>query len=444
MTIDLDTAAAQLNACLQDAPYLNYVYSYPHKTAYRALAEPLDIGEVWSAENKQALFLYVHLPFCEMRCGYCNLFTTTQAPDALVMAYLGALERQMQVAADYLGDFRFEQLAIGGGTPTYLSAVQLEHLFTALSRHLQAKHLPASVEVSPATVDADRLACLQAQGTERISIGIESFNPEDLQALGRPQSLAQVQKALALIRDSGIPRLNIDLIYGNHGQTPARWLASLEQALAWQPEELFIYPLYIRPLTGLGRKQQQAQADQRQLLYRLACERLLAAGYHQGSMRLFRRGATPQQGQYRCQEDGMVGLGAGARSYTQSWHYSSRYAVGKGPVQAIIRQYADRSAATLRMLDYGIRLDAREQRHRYVLLSLLQVEGLAAIAYQQRFGSRLLDDFPQLVLLEEKGLASVSMAGITLTEQGLAASDLIGHWLFSAAVRQRMVDWEWA
>lgn len=448
------TPAARLAAYLEGAPYRNYVYSYPHKTAYRPFAQAADLGELWRDEAKHALFLYLHIPFCEMRCGYCNLFTTTHPAADMVTAYLQTLARQMRVTHDYLqatGDYQFAQLAIGGGTPTYLSATQLHCLFSDLQQYLRVEKLPASVEVSPNTVDAAKLACLREFGVERISIGVESFAAEDLQALGRPRGA--VEQALQCVRDSGIPRLNIDLIYGNAGQTPQRWLASLQQALAWSPEELFIYPLYVRPLTGLGqqqsrlqRSQQQAAEDKRLHLYALACDYLQAAGYQQTSMRMFVK--TPSHTatnapQYRCQEDGMIGLGAGARSYTQAWHYSSRYAVGKSSVSDIIQHYTHSTDQALRTADYGMVLDAEDQQRRYVLLSLFQVEGLARARYQLRFGHDVLDTLPELALLVEHGLASIDSTLIRLTTAGMARSDLIGNWLFSERVRTRMAEWVW-
>lgn len=437
--------AQRLSDFLSGKPYLNYVYSYPHKTSYRDFSAPRSLTNAWSAENKQSLFLYLHIPFCEMRCGYCNLFTTTNPQSSLVNQYIDTLIRQAEITAEFLQhDFHFEQLALGGGTPTFLSPTQLQRCFSALETQLQVTHLPASVETSPATADPERLAVLKEAGVERISIGVESFDAEDLKALGRPQTPDSVAQALQHIRDSGIPRLNIDLIYGNAKQSLKSWLYSVDQALSWQPEEIFIYPLYVRPLTGLSRKQNRETDDQRLKAYFAARERLLAAGYQQSSMRMFIRNNAPEQtGRYRCQEDGMIGLGAGARSYTQSLHYSGHYAVGKPQIRQIIQDYIDTPTAAFAHAHYGIEIEDEDQRRRYVLLSLLQSQGLAFDNYQQQFHRALLDDLPQLTLLETHHLATLSDHHIQLTETGLAYSDLIGSWLFSSTIRQRMQDWDW-
>src|SRR5690606_40791645 len=110
-------------------PYQSYVYAYPHKTAYRPLRpEPL-LRDVWAGEDLDTLFLYLHVPFCEMRCGFCNLFTRTGATEDLTGAYLDALDRQATAVLDALGDgASFATSAFGGGTPTYLTASELERL----------------------------------------------------------------------------------------------------------------------------------------------------------------------------------------------------------------------------------------------------------------------------------------------------------------------------
>ena len=452
----LDVLEQRLLDYLSGKPYLNYVYSYPHKTSYRDFEQPRSLANAWQYENKESLFLYLHIPFCEMRCGYCNLFTTINPEGDLVDQYLLSLERQMEVTAEYLqGDFQFEQLAIGGGTPTFLSPQQLQNSFNLLEQHLQVKNLPASVEVSPATATPERLAVLKGNQVERVSIGVESFDRDDLKALGRPQTPAKVDKALQSIRDSNIPRLNIDLIYGSANQSMTSWLYSVDQALDWQPEEIFIYPLYIRPLTGLGRKQQRDTEDERLAAYFAARERLLAAGYEQSSMRMFVRGDAPEQkGRYRCQEDGMIGLGAGARSYTQTLHYSTHYAVGKPQIKQIIQDYNDTPTGQFAQAPYGIEIGLEDQKRRYVLLSLLQTTGLPLGDYETRFaeltssgsevlGASLLEELPQLKLLEKHNLASISDSHIRLNETGIAYSDLIGSWLFTETIRTKMQGWEW-
>ena len=115
---------------LRQSPYVSYAYSYPHKTAYRPLPVAVRLEDVWSRENKDSLFLYIHVPFCEMRCGFCNLFTTTNPNENMIAAYLDALKKQAVEVRRALGDgVRFVRMAIGGGTPTFLEPAELESLF---------------------------------------------------------------------------------------------------------------------------------------------------------------------------------------------------------------------------------------------------------------------------------------------------------------------------
>lgn len=440
-----------VSALLHGTPYRAYAYAYPHKTAYRPLARPAPLEQVWADERREALFLYMHIPFCEMRCGFCNLFTVANPKGGIEAAYLDALERQAGRTAAALGPAAFARLAIGGGTPTYLEAADLHRLFDLAERcfGLDPQAIPVSVETSPKTATPERLRALRMRGTDRISIGVQSFDDAEAAAAGRPQRRADVERALAQIRAEGFPALNIDLIYGIPGQTVASWLQSLQAALRYAPEELYLYPLYVRPLTGLGRRAAPDGPDADWDAQRLACYRagrdlLRAAGYTQTSMRMFRAAHAPAAGGpvYCCQDDGMVGLGCGARSYTRALHYSSEYAVSAGGVRAIIADYLARPDESFGAAHYGIALSPEDQRRRFVIQSLLQAEGLDLAGYRQRFGGDALDDLPALAELSALGLAERNGAVLQLTEAGLERSDAIGPWLYTTAVSALMEAYE--
>ncbi|MFJ4846474.1 MULTISPECIES: STM4012 family radical SAM protein [unclassified Streptomyces] len=455
MTVPQAPAAT---APVPERPYQHYVYAYPHKTAYRPLPRgSARLRELWADEPKDALSLYFHIPFCEVRCGFCNLFTRIGAPDGLTTAYLDAMERQARAVREALGDgARFANAAFGGGTPTFLEAAELERLCDLAEHGLGADltAVPLSVEASPATATADRLSVLAARGTTRLSLGVQSFDDAEARAAVRPQRRADVDAALGRVRDAGIPVLNIDLIYGIEGQTEASWQRSLDAALAWRPEELYLYPLYVRPLTGLGRLAGEASTDgdtawdeQRLRLYRHGRDHLLAHGYEQVSMRMFRRSGAPADGggDYACQTDGMVGLGCGARSYTSALHYSFDYAVGMQEIRRIVDDYTARPQEDFAEADFGWAMDADESRRRHLLQSLLQAEGLRAADYRDRFGTAPGEDFAtELERFTDRGwLDPAAGPGLLrLSPEGLAHSDAIGPALFSAAVRARMAAYE--
>ncbi|MFI5863438.1 STM4012 family radical SAM protein [Streptomyces sp. NPDC051546] len=447
-------------------PYESYVYAYPHKTAYRPLPERPPLHGLWAEQPKDALSLYLHVPFCEVRCGFCNLFTRIGAPEGLTTAYLDALERQARAVRSALGDeepVRFTAAAFGGGTPTFLTASELERLCDIAEKSAGAdlRAVPLSVEASPATATEDRLAVLADRGTTRLSLGVQSFVPEEARSAVRPQKRADVESALARVRDTAIPVLNIDLIYGIDGQTEESWRYSLDAALAWRPEELYLYPLYVRPLTGLGRRPGDTTAagwdEQRLRLYRAGRDHLLAAGYEQVSMRMFRRAAGPGEdagpgpgqgaGQdldpVACQTDGMIGLGCGARSYTAGLHYSFDYAVGTSEIRGIIDDYVSRPEEDFARAEHGRRIDAEEARRRHLLQSLLQARGMPVGAYRERFGTGPWEDFPaELAAFAERGWLVDDAELLRLSPEGLAHSDAAGPALFSADVRAAMAAYE--
>jgi coproporphyrinogen III oxidase-like Fe-S oxidoreductase len=457
----------EVAAGLDASPYQGYLYAYPHKTAYRPLRPRPALREVWAGERRDALFLYLHLPFCEMRCGFCNLFTRANPPAEQVRAYLDQLGRQAARVRDALGDAAdFARVALGGGTPTYLTAAELTEMFDLLAGFgAPLGAVPMAVETSPATATDDRIAVLAERGTSRVSMGVQSFLDSEAHAAGRPQRRAEVERALGIIRAHGIAELNLDLIYGIAGQTARTWARSLAAALHWQPEEVFLYPLYVRPLTGLGRRggagadavprdgapgsRDEGWDRQRIELYRQGRDTLRAAGYRQLSLRHFRLADLPadddgmggDRPDYCCQDDGMVGLGCGARSYTSDLHYSFDYAVGIGQVRAIIDDYLRRPAGDFEVAEVGFRLDRVEQRRRWLVKSLLRAEGFLEAAYRDRFGTEVGDDFPQLDQLAQRGWLTGDGDRLALTDAGLERADAVGPWLVSGPVRTAMAEY---
>ncbi|ELP62998.1 STM4012 family radical SAM protein [Streptomyces turgidiscabies] len=435
-------------------PYQSYTYAYPHKTAYRPLAPGPRLADLWADESRQSLSLYLHIPFCEVRCGFCNLFTRIGAPDGLTGRYLDALRRQAAAVREALGDAqppRFVNAAFGGGTPTFLEAAELERLCDIAEQEMgvDLRAVPLSVEASPSTATADRLAVLAERGATRVSLGVQSFVEEEARAAVRPQHRSDVEAALTRIREAAVPVLNIDLIYGIDGQTAASWRYSLDAALAWRPEEIYLYPLYIRPLTGLGRHTDPGSADrewdeQRLRRYREGRDHLLSHGYEQVSMRMFRRSDAPPQGpdDYACQTDGMIGLGCGARSYTSRLHYSFDYAVSMREIRGIIDDYTATEDFSRAL--HGRRVDEDEARRRHLLQSLLQAEGMPLAEYRLRFGSQPYDDFPaELDTLAARGwLDGDRPHRLRLSAEGLAHSDAIGPEFFSPDVRDAMAAYE--
>lgn len=426
-------------------PYRSYLYSYPHKTAYRELDPPLPLGPLWERENTDTYFLYMHIPFCAARCGFCNLFTLPDRRDDTHERYVDALERQAKQWAPLTSHRPYSRFAIGGGTPTLLNEVQLNRLFDIAENvmGLDPAQASISVETSPDTVTEAKLAIMKERSVDRVSMGIQSFIEAEASAIYRPQKPQEVERALEKLARVDFPLLNLDLIYGLPGQTVESWIYSLERVLAYEPGEIFIYPLYTRENTIVKPDDIRRQGpDIRMELYKAARETLKSKGYVQYSMRRFAKEQSFSKVllPYSCQEEGMVGLGCGARSYTSEVHYASKYGVSYKATQSIIADYV----ATERydVADYGIVLSLEEQRRRFILKALLHREGLALSDYRQRFGTDVMSDYVWLAELLTEGMASLEMGEgkqvLRLTEEGLGYSDAIGDWLISAEIREQM------
>ncbi|MEN7550536.1 STM4012 family radical SAM protein [Rapidithrix thailandica] len=421
--------------------FQGYAYSYPHKTAYRPFEKPYSLEEIWKEEAKNQLFMYVHVPFCEMRCGFCNLFTVANPKEGLYNPFLKQFAQQAETVSTSLGDAKFSRVAIGGGTPTFLSLPELESLFQIMKDQfgIIPAELPTFIEASPKTIDEDKLAFLKETGISRISMGIQSFIEEETKTLGRPQNPKDLEEALRRLKKFNFPITNLDLIYGAGNQTPESWMYSIEKLVDYAPEEVFLYPLYIRPLTGLWKKNSQAWDDFRIKLYRAGRDYLLTHGYEQVSMRQFRKTGSPKftEPAYSPQEDGMVGLGIGARSYTRSLHYSSEYAVSSKEIKPIIQQYNQMSPEEFGKVYYGVRLTEEEQKRRYVIKSLCEGAGLYTENYRQFFGTDVMNDFPVLEELFELNLCEDTSEGIFLNLAGHELEDVIGPWLYSDAMVEK-------
>ncbi|MEK3722411.1 STM4012 family radical SAM protein [Paenibacillus sp. FSL H8-0034] len=438
--LDLELWKKQLMA----DPYLSYLYAYPHKTAYRELDPPLSLPGLWEKEQGESFFLYMHIPFCAMRCGFCNLFTLPDRRDDVHEQYVAALERQARQWAPFVSHRPASRFAIGGGTPTLLNEVLLDRLFVIAEEviGLDLSRTSISVETSPDTVTEGRISLLKQRTVDRVSMGIQSFTDTETTAIHRPQKKAEVVRALELLKQADFPILNLDLIYGLPGQTMVSWLYSLDSAIAYEPEEIFIYPLYTRENTFLKPEQVSASGhDIRMDCYRAACDRLASAGYVQYSMRRFAKpDAAPVKEllPFSCQEEGMIGLGCGARSYTRNVHYASRYGVSYKATKSIIADYVATTDYT--KADYGFVLNIAEQKRRFILKAILHREGLELVSYEQRFGTGALDDYPELYLLIDSDLAQTANGILLLTDQGLAYSDAIGDWFISGEVKDLMKE----
>ena len=423
-----------MNEQQQISRYVSYMYSYPHKTAYRTLTPPVSLSPYLERLEGREASLYFHIPFCAHKCGYCNLFSQQCCDAERISLYLHTMRRQAEQLSVAAQGLKFTSFAVGGGTPLILDEGQLEELFCLAELFgVHPSRVFTSVETSPEYTQKSVLRQLRARGVERLSMGVQSFNETELKKLKRRPGLGTVVGALENIVEAGFPQFNLDLIYGIEGQTVESFMRSLNTALTYRPNELFIYPLYVRPGTRIDVR---STDDIGYAIYKSARELLVGQGFVQTSMRRFVRRETTET-EFSCGDEGMLSCGAGGRSYLGNLHYATPYAVRQQAIADEIDHY-------IRTTDFmtaanGFLLSTEEMQIRYIIKNLMYYRGVDLAEYEKRFGEKpdrnLFREFTDRGWIEETGRI------VRLTEEGMAYSDYIGQAFISPVVRKLMSEY---
>lgn len=427
--------------------YAQYMYSYPHKTAYRPLKDCF-LADYLSFLSGPGHSLYLHIPFCQSKCGYCNLFSVTGQNSEKMELYLDAVERQLKQYSALLGPVKaeFSDFTIGGGTPLLLTETQLIRVFSMIKKYLPLS--PAAdmiIETAPNQTSPEKLKILHQAGVTRVSMGIQSFSNTELALLHRSHNADNARQALALLMSAGFGTVNVDFIYGVPGQTTASFLASLTEAVSYGPQEIFLYPLYVKhgvlleqELTnGMVLDQEQAYCQ-----YREGAAFLKNNGYCQDSMRRFvkQSGTSCQREWNECSLGSSLSLGCGGRSYLGNIHFCTPYATNQKDCLEQIELYEKTRDFTA--ITHGYLLSEEEIKRRYLIRHLLIFPGLHKLRYLELFHSQAIDDFPMLKDWLEKGWLEENKNYLSLTQEGLGLSDYLGPQFISSEVRQKMEKWE--
>ena len=423
-----------MNEQQQISRYVSYMYSYPHKTAYRTLTPPVSLSPYLERLEGREASLYFHVPFCAHKCGYCNLFSQQCCDAERISLYLHTMRRQAEQLSVAAQGLTFTSFAVGGGTPLILDEGQLEELFCLAELFgVHPSRVFTSVETSPEYTQKSVLRQLRARGVERLSMGVQSFNETELKKLKRRPGLGTVVGALENIVEAGFPQFNLDLIYGIEGQTVESFMRSLNTALTYRPNELFIYPLYVRPGTRIDVR---STDDIGYAIYKSARELLVGQGFVQTSMRRFVRRETTET-EFSCGDEVMLSCGAGGRSYLGNLHYATPYAVRQQAIADEIDHY-------IRTTDFmtaanGFLLSTEEMQIRFIIKNLMYHRGVDLAEYEKRFGEKpdrnLFREFTDRGWIEETGRI------VRLTEEGMAYSDYIGQAFISPVVRKLMSEY---
>ncbi len=367
------------------------------EAAYRARLAGAD------AQADQPLSLYAHLPFCEARCLYCGCNVVISPHREVAQPYLERLIRELELLAAALPHRRLlSQMQWGGGTPTYYGIPDLARLFAAVSERFRfTADAEIGIEVDPRVTSHEQIDALAGLGFNRISAGVQDFEPAVQQAIGRIQSFAQTKELVERARAAGFRSVNLDLIYGLPLQSPAGFGRTLEHMLAIRPERVAVYSFAFVPwLKGHMRRIDEASLPGPELkleLLALAYDAFTGAGYRAIGMDHF---ALPGDDLAKAADAGTLG-----RNFMGYTVQSARDLVGIGisaigDVQDAFVQNVKKLPAYYAALDAGrfpvergFALDDDDRIRRFVIGEIMCNARLDFAAVEARFGGAFERDF---------------------------------------------------
>ncbi len=294
--------------------------------------------------------LYVHIPFCKRRCLYCDFYSTTLLArrEEYVRAVVKEIEQRQHEAGEPI-----RTVYIGGGTP---STLEIE-LVTALTKAIDSTNIAEyTVEINPGDVTEEYLMGLKALGVNRLSMGVQSFQDELLQKIGRRHTAAEAIEAVRTAQKAGFENLSIDLMYALPGQTMAQWKADIETAIGLGVQHLSSYGLMYEEGTAMTQMRdrgelQETDEETENAMYDYLCERVKEAGFRHYEVSNFAlQGYEAQHNSSYWNGTPYVGVGAGAHSYTgnvRSWNPNDL----EGYIQGIEKGTLVRESETLSEAD---------------------------------------------------------------------------------------------
>ncbi len=378
-----------------------------------------------------SLAIYLHIPFCAVRCAYCD-FNTYAGLDALFEPYVAALVREIRLSGSRRDRLPVRTIFIGGGTPTVLPPGLLARVLDACRETFDvAPDAEITSEANPGTVDQSCFAALRAMGVNRLSLGVQSFDDAELRWLGRIHGAAEAEAAFGAACESGFDNINLDFIFGLPGQRAETWAHTLARAIALRPEHLSLYSLTVEhgtPLADQVRRGLVAEPDDDLAadLYESACALLAGHGFEQYEISNWARGARSNT---QCRHnlvywrrESYLGFGAGAHSFDRGaerrwWNvrsvpeYIRRVEAGRSPEHE--GEAIDRPLAMGEKMMLGLRLVQ---------------EGVGDAAFREQFGVGPEEVFGhEIARLAQRGLLERLPDRVRLTPRGR----LLGNQVFA-------------
>lgn len=357
----------------------------------------------------QLVSIYIHIPFCIHRCGYCD-FNTYAGIEGLIPSYIQAVCKEIA----YLSSSSHDQILVGtiyfgGGTPSLLPIRDLENILSSIQNHFKLdESIEISVEANPGTVSKKYFQDIKSLGINRLSLGMQSSNQNELDLLERQHNYCDVINAVEWTRAAGLKNLNLDLIFGLPEQSVDSWMANLESAVSLNPEHLSLYALTIEPNTPIYRKvktgiypepDQDVVAD----MYESASERLADVGFVQYEISNWAL-CNQTGGQYTCKHNiqywrnlPYLGLGSGAHGFINHQRTINIlnprkyvYSLTHGPERSRSENTFPWTPAVQEINPIDVDTEIGET----MMMGLrLTIEGVSATKFKQRYGMSLQERF---------------------------------------------------
>lgn len=366
------------------------------------------------------LSLYIHIPFCVRKCHYCGFYSTTYSPQASE-PFIAALDAEVSACLPEFEMRVFDNIYIGGGTPTALSFQEIEKVLTVTRQFNVSKEAEFTIEVNPNSLSMNHLAVCREQGVNRISLGVQSFDDRLLKVLGRSHTAKQAVDAFKLARTAGIKNLSVDLIFGIPGQTLEQWHKDLEHVRVLDPEHLSVYSLSIDNGSEFNEQAEKGtfilpDDETTAALYETATEKLEQAGFVQYEVSNFSKpGFACRHNMNYWNRGEYLGLGPGAWSFINNIRRHNIADVG---------EYARRLRVGQSVCEGSETVNSGEAATEMVMLALRTSRGLDLERYCREFGS---DAFARLMVrtkqLQRSDLLIQNKGRIRLTRRGFLVSN---------------------
>ncbi len=376
--------------------------------------------------------LYLHIPFCRIKCTYCA-FNTYINLDNLIEPFVNALIKEIQIVGESQVGQQLHTIYIGGGTPSLLTAEQIEKILAAIARYFDVTHdAEISMESNPSDLTSQYMKAVKSVGINRLSIGMQSANEDELTLFARRHDLQAVIRAVDAARHGGFDNLNLDLIYGIPDQTLSDWEKSLQVMLGLQPEHVSLYALGLEDGTPLktwveNGKVPTPDDDLAADMYDMATDMLAGAGLNQYEISNWSKpGLECRHNLQYWRNLPYPGVGPGAHGYANGVRYSTilspqRYI--KAMNEGGDHYEFPRTPAT----DQATVVDRESEIAETLIMGLrLTHEGINRSTFKQRFGKDLLDVHPDVIKrYSQHGLLHVDDEVVKITQQGRLLSNMI-------------------